>query len=77
MFYRIQNGASLCMLLSRTLYLEIGSEVGSYIDKARYCDGWAKRPTEWKVRCANSPYWHDIYIPRDKLEKIRVTYGMT
>ena len=72
MFYRVQHGATLCMLLSHTLSLDLGS----YIDKARYCDGWEKRPPDWFVRCSDSPYWKDKHIPRERLEKIRATYGM-
>ena len=73
--YDGSNGHSTdeCLLLGRTLSVA----ESCYVNYARVCDGWKRRPKVWDVICDQNPHWHDIYIKRKTLLRLREKHHLT
>ena len=66
-YYRMWDKSSECLLLGRTLSL-----TGDITDdRARFCEGWKRRPKAWKYYCKLNPFWDDEYISRESQIRIR------
>jgi hypothetical protein len=63
------QGGTECLLLGRSLSAAVSESDWSH--KARYCNGWKKRPKEWCFRVDKNPYWNDPYISRITLLNLR------
>lgn len=75
-YYRIHQHPSCasaeCLLLGRSL----SSGTDSYADRARFCEGWKRRPKNWEVYTDKNPHWEDKHIPRETLLKLRVRLSL-
>jgi hypothetical protein len=71
-YYRVWV-CSECLLLGRTLSAE---GVDAWVDRARVCDGWKRRPVRWSVHTSRNPYFFDPYISRESMARIRRRVGL-
>lgn len=67
-YYRCHNNTTECLFLGRTLSISNNS----WDDRARFCNGWKRRPQTWNYHCENNPHWYDKYISRKTIEKLRL-----
>jgi hypothetical protein len=74
--YKTQAIVSECLLLGRTLGISNkGSDLSQW-DRQRICDFWLKRPKSWLFVADKNPHWHDKYITRKSLIKIKKRRGL-
>lgn len=75
-YYRIHvskySSTTDCLLLGRMLSFYTNPDQ----ERAKYCDGWKKRPKRWEVRTKKSPFWHDKYIPPKTQINLRKRLGI-
>lgn len=71
-YYRQHESTTECLLLGRGL----GCDTGHYADRARFCEGWKRRPKTWAIRADKNPYFDDAYISRKTQLRLRKRLGI-